>query len=101
MRMKAIIDNNKNLNKIYLDNALKEVAWKDGYFEFKDDSLTTVMRQLERWYDVDVLLDKKIKDGENYTGKIPRNINLREVMNILNYSGLKIKIEDKKMFVKQ
>lgn len=97
----AIIDNNKNLNKIYLDNALKEVAWKDGYFEFKNDSLASVMRQLERWYDVDVLLDPKIKDGEDYTGKIPRNINLREVMSILNYSGLQIKIEDKKMFVKQ
>lgn len=97
----AIIDNNKNLRKIYLDNASKEVAYKDGYFEFKNDSLATVMRQLERWYDVDVLLDRKIKDGEYYTGKIPRNINLKEVMNILNYSGLHIKIENKKMFVKQ
>lgn len=96
----AIIDNNKNLHKIYLNNASKEVAWKDGYFEFKDDSLASVMRQLERWYDVDVLLDHNIKDGEYYNGKIPRNINLKEVMNILNYSGLNIKIEDKKVFVK-
>lgn len=97
----AVIDNNKKLTKIHLDDASKEVAWKDGYFEFKNDSLATVMRQLERWYDVDVLIDHKIKDGENYTGKIPRNMNLIEFMNILNYSGLHIKIQDKKMFVEQ
>lgn len=32
----------------------KEIGWKLGYFEFEDEDLPTIMRQLTRWYDMDV-----------------------------------------------
>ncbi len=28
-------------------------AWKDGYFRFRGADITTIMRQLERWYNIE------------------------------------------------
>jgi len=39
-----------------------EVAWRFGYFQFNNADLPTVMRQLERWYDVQTV----------YAGNIPK-----------------------------
>jgi len=35
------------------------VAWKDGLFDFDNDDLPSVIRELSRWYDIDV----------NYSGR--------------------------------
>ncbi|MBO9660511.1 MAG: FecR domain-containing protein, partial [Chitinophagaceae bacterium] len=45
----------KVLNNV---NTGKITAWKDGVFNFENASLFEVMRQLERWYDIEVEYDK-------------------------------------------
>ncbi len=72
----------------------EELAWKDGYFQFNNTSLETIMRQLERWYDVDVQYIGKIPD-EHFTGRLPRNTNLSNVLKILSMSQIQFKIEGK------
>lgn len=74
------------------------MAWKNGYFHFERDNLTTVMNQLERWYNVEVVNQTQNSDDE-FVGDIPRSVNLSEVLKILEYGGVHFKIEGRKIIV--
>ena len=76
----------------------KELSWKNGYFQFEDESLESIMRQVSRWYDVRVRYEGSSR-GENFTGRLPRNSNVSNVLKILSLSGVKFRIEDKTIIV--
>lgn len=80
---------------IALDEA---VAWKNGMFYFKDAGIEEVMRQLSRWYDVEVSYSGKIPVRQ-FTGRISRNVNLSEVSGMLRYAGVNCRIEGSKMII--
>lgn len=75
-----------------------EVAWKDGMFLFNGAALPQVMRQLERWYDVEVQYENGVPKG-TLTGEFPRSMMLSEVLQILELSGVVYKIENKKLII--
>jgi hypothetical protein len=56
------------------------------------------MRQVSRWYDVDVEFQGNITD-EGFTGKVPRSLPLSKLLNILEQFELHFKIEGKKIIV--
>lgn len=90
---------NSNIFRTVNDvNIEEELAWKNGYFQFNDASLEQVMRQIERWYDVDIEYVGKISN-EHFTGKLPRNTNLSNVLKILSMSEVDFKIEGKKIII--
>jgi ferric-dicitrate binding protein FerR (iron transport regulator) len=74
------------------------VAWKNGYFSFRDASLREVMRQISRWYDVDVQFAGAIND-RRFGGEIARNSDLSQVLKILEESKVHFTIEGKKLLV--
>lgn len=76
----------------------KELSWKNGYFQFENESLESVMRQVSRWYDVEVQYEGNTR-GENFTGRLPRNSNVSKLLKILALSGVKFRIEDKTIIV--
>jgi transmembrane sensor len=80
-------------------NLSKEVAWKNGLFYFKNEDLKAIMRQISRWYDVDVVYEGNISN-EEISGKIYRNANLSEVLKLLNVLDVNYKIEGKKLTIK-
>lgn len=88
--------NIKVINNVGLDQV---VAWKNGYFSFNRSDLQTVMRQLARWYDVEIDYEGKIPERQ-FGGKIDRNSNLSEVLKILEESKVDFRIEDKKVIVR-
>jgi hypothetical protein len=57
------------------------------------------MRQISRWYDVDVVFEGNISN-EEFSGKIYRNANLSEVLKLLNVLDVNYKIEGKKLIIK-
>ena len=63
----------------------KVIAWKEGNFLFRGDELTTIMRQLSRWYDIEVHFDGAVSD--HYTGKISRQVNISQVLKMLQAAG--------------
>ncbi|MDO6430439.1 DUF4974 domain-containing protein [Flavitalea sp. BT771] len=63
----------------------KVIAWKEGNFLFRGDELTSIMRQLSRWYDIDVHFDGAVSD--HYTGKISRQVNISQVLKMLQAAG--------------
>jgi hypothetical protein len=78
-----------------------EVAWRFGLFQFNNADLKTVMRQLERWYDVQVSYEGNIQNGDfEFLGKLPRNMNLSQVLSILEKQDVHFKIEGKKIIVR-
>jgi transmembrane sensor len=74
------------------------IAWKNGLFHFNHASLQDVMRQLARWYDVDIVYTGTIAPRE-FGGEISRNNNASEVLKILELSAVHFRIEGKKIMV--
>ena len=81
-------------------NIEEAVAWKNGLFHFEGADVAEVMRQLSRWYDVDVVFKGKLPDTK-FEGEITRNSNLTEVFKILQLSNVHFTVEDKKVIVEQ
>lgn len=75
------------------------IAWKTGLFEFDNTDLATVMRQVARWYDIEVVY-RVSPDKTLLGGSISRNLNLKEVLGLLEANGINhFKLEGKKVFV--
>jgi len=62
------------------------VDWKNGDFVFVDETLDNIMREIARWYDVDIVYQGRLRT-DRYNGQISRNKNLSEVLHILELSG--------------
>lgn len=77
------------------------VAWKNGLFHFESADVKTVMRQLARWYDVDVVYEGTTVKNDPLFVEISRNTRLSDVLKVLQESGsAKFTIQGKKIIVK-
>ena len=74
------------------------MAWKNGFFSFNNADLQSVMRQLTRWYDVEVVYEGNIPKRQ-FEGKMQRNLNLSEVLKIIETNNVHFKIKGKKIVV--
>jgi len=70
------------------------IAWKNGFFDFTNADLPMVMRQLERWYDIDVRYEGAIPQ-RRFQGELPRNLRLDEILNVLKGINIKYEIQGK------
>jgi len=68
------------------------VAWKDGRFSFHEADLPTVMRQLARWYDVDITYEGDIPP-RRFSGRIGKTLTLDQVLKILTHTRVHYSIE--------
>jgi ferric-dicitrate binding protein FerR (iron transport regulator) len=73
-------------------NTEKALAWKNGVFDFQDASLEQVMRQLQRWYDIEVVYEKGIPKLE-FVGRMERDLSLSAVLNGLQMSKVHFRLE--------
>lgn len=64
----------------------KIAAWKNGYFRFRNTPLREIMRELSRWYDIEVQYNGDFKN-DRYTGYISRHVTLSNVLKIFGESG--------------
>lgn len=74
------------------------IAWKEGDIVL-DADIQTIMRQLSRWYNVEVIYEGKVSSQE-FGGTISRSKNISEVLNVLQSTGrIKFKIEGRRVTV--
>jgi transmembrane sensor len=74
------------------------MAWKNGTFEFKSADIESIMRQVARWYDVEIVYEEKV--NSKFNGKIPRTMSAMNVFKVLEETGgVHFKIEGKKVVV--
>jgi ferric-dicitrate binding protein FerR (iron transport regulator) len=85
---------------VVVQNADTEEAtgWKNEIFYFRDADIQSVMRQLERWYDVEVEYRGRVP-SRRFQGEIQRNLKLSDVLEGLRSTGIGFSIEGKKIIV--
>ena len=88
---KIKIDKNVNINE--------EVAWIKGWFVFNATDIEEIMRQISRWYDVDIVYEGRISK-ETFSGMVNRNSNVSQVLKIMEQAGVKFKIEGREIIVR-
>ncbi|AEW03358.1 hypothetical protein A4D02_04890 [Niastella koreensis] len=76
------------------------MAWKNGVFHFENADIKTVMRQVSRWYDVEVVYKRSLDNDDPLFFEVTRNTNLSDVLRVLNLAGgARYTIQDKKIIV--
>jgi ferric-dicitrate binding protein FerR (iron transport regulator) len=73
-------------------------AWKTGWFDFDNITLPVIMRQLSRWYDIDVVYEAA-PSSETYGGRISKDLSLSNVLKSLEVNGAKFRVEGRKIIV--
>jgi ferric-dicitrate binding protein FerR (iron transport regulator) len=97
----AVLSNEGGDIKVINDVNIEEVmAWRNGRFIFSDMDLKSIMRQLMRWYDVDVAYEGKVPEIR-VGGIIHNDVYLSTVMEFLGENGVHYKIEGKKITIMQ
>jgi len=75
------------------------MAWKNGYFIFKDEDLHSIMRKISRWYDVEVVYGSNIPD-KRYEGSISQFKNVSEILRKFELTGgVHFKVEGRRITV--
>ncbi|MGN6435675.1 MAG: FecR family protein [Agriterribacter sp.] len=88
----ARFDNSGSM-KVITDTDIAEVmAWKDGHFIFRDANLKFIMRQIMRWYNVEVKYEGDMPE-RYFTADISRNKTLADVLKILEQSDIRFRLD--------
>jgi transmembrane sensor len=74
------------------------MAWREGVFRYNYTDFDVVLRQLSRWYDIDVQYEKGIPD-QKFTGEIRRDYTLSQALSILEGMDVHFRLEGKKLIV--
>jgi len=85
--------------KIFQTDVEKDVAWKNGVFNFNDQNLSQIMMQLSRWYDLEVVFPDGVPSRQ-YGGEIGRNLNLSQVLKGLETAGVHFELQGKRLIVR-
>jgi len=87
----AVLDH-KNQLSVASVNVADAMAWKDGKFNFNQSDIGTVVRQLSRWYDVEVVFQGNASHI-TLSGEVYRNTNASKVLEILSFYNLDCRID--------
>ena len=86
-----IVEKNVDVNEV--------MAWKNGMFNFNNADLKMAMRQIGRWYDVDVIYEVGAPVKQPVTFRLQRNVNLSEVVQALKKNDITCRIDGKTLTV--
>ena len=90
---------NMNKSKIIEADTEEVIAWKNGYFLFKDEDIRSIMRKVSRWYNVEVDYVGNIPEV-GFGGNISRSKDINEVLNVLQLTNaVHFKVEGRRITV--
>jgi hypothetical protein len=85
--------------RVYSNTNIEEViSWKNGLFQFESADIKTILRQLARWYDIEISFEKE-PSNRKYFMIINRDNTLSEVLKVLKASDIKFSIVGNKLIV--
>lgn len=96
----AKVTDDRTIAVVHYADLDQTMAWKTGLFNFNYANLATVMRELERWYDIEVKYEGAIPQ-RTFQGKITRDLNLSQVVKLLNDVNVSCRINGKTLIVQQ
>ena len=77
--------NNSNSITISKPDLNDVMAWKNGKFAFNNMDLESIMREMSRWYNVEVVYQDRIAD--RYTVNVSRDVPVSQLFNFIEMSG--------------
>jgi ferric-dicitrate binding protein FerR (iron transport regulator) len=91
-------ENSKGIIVNHVPDIDEVMAWKNGVFHFNRTILPVVLRQFERWYNVDVVY-KGVVTEKTFSGEMGNDLSLTEALEGLRDLGVRFKIEGRKLIV--
>ena len=74
-------------------------AWKDGIFYFDDTPFDQMMKQLSRWYDIDIVYTTANVPHITFTGKMSRKVSLDVVLKFLRTSQVDFRVSGRELII--
>jgi ferric-dicitrate binding protein FerR (iron transport regulator) len=84
---------NKNVNTDEI------IAWKEGYIHFENADLKTILRQVARWYDIEIVYEG-FNSNQTFFAILKRSNGLRKLLESLQDNNIKYTIDGKKLIVR-
>lgn len=75
------------------------MAWKNGYFALDGTNLSSILRQISRWYDVGIRMEGTISE-KKFEGAISRDISLADILTSLGEYGIEGRVEQGVLIIK-
>lgn len=92
--------NSKQALLISSPDIAEVMAWKEGRFSFSNADLETIMREMARWYNVEVEYKDQIKD--RYTVNVSRDVPVSQLFQFIEMSGgVHFEVKDRKIVVRK
>ena len=96
----SVLDDKGALHVLPHVDVQEVIAWKNGYFHFDHSSLENTMRQLARWYDVDVRYEGR-PTPQAFMGRIQRDLPLSVVLRGLENDHVHFSLQGRTLIVNQ
>lgn len=77
----------------------KVLAWKNGFFSVQDEDFGSFMRQIERWYDINVKYEGRVPTVK-FQGKMDRGVPLSIILKYLKALNIETQLDGKTLIVK-
>jgi len=97
----AKVSQNAHAVRVIQVDPLTEIAWKNGQFFFENEPIEDIMKEIARWYDVEVVYQADVSD-KTVWGSVTRYANVSKVLSILELTGeIHFKVEGRRITVQK
>ncbi|MBP1618133.1 MAG: fec operon regulator FecR [Bacteroidetes bacterium] len=96
---KATTTDGSNQISVKTADLESELAWRSDLFHFEDAQLSAVLKQISRWYDLEIEYEGAIP-SKTINGEIYRNMNGKQILSILKNLGVNYTLEGRKLIIK-
>ncbi len=79
-------------------DAEQEIAWKNGVFNFQNASVEMALREIARWYDIEIIFSGAIPQKQ-FSGEMQRSLSIEQIIKILETNNVHCRIEGRKLIV--
>lgn len=94
----AQINAKGQMNVVKESGAEDVIAWKNGNFNFNNADLETTLRQIARWYDVEIVFEGTVSK-KKFNGEMQRNLSITQVLRLLETNNIFCRLEGRKLIV--
>ncbi|SHE93868.1 FecR family protein [Mariniphaga anaerophila] len=96
----AVFDTAKRVFSQQQVDAADYMSWRDGYFILKNEPLANIVKRLERYYNVEIVIESAELMGESFSGNLNFRNTPEEVLRIISVTTpFKIRHEEEKLII--
>ncbi|WKK59250.1 FecR family protein [Sphingobacterium sp. BN32] len=82
-----------------LEDPSVEKAWVDGLFSFDGASIAQLMKQIERWYNIEVIFQEETLPHVDLKGEITSDVSIEELIVALNKLGIPCHLKNRTLYI--